>query len=81
VVKALLENDLAAASREGSDAVSEVLLDTHASLTTEEFEVAVKRWLESFRHPRFGVAFSGLVYAPMIGCWVCCIPIASGSSS
>jgi phosphoglycolate phosphatase-like HAD superfamily hydrolase len=66
VVKALLANDLAAASREGASAVMQVLLQTHAGLTTEEFDAAVAGWLAEFRHPRFGVAFNGLVYAPML---------------
>lgn len=66
VVKALLAGDLAAAAKEGTDAVAEVLLDTHSGLTTEEFERAVERWMESFRHPGFDVPFTGLVYAPMI---------------
>ncbi|HEY6779467.1 MAG TPA: HAD family hydrolase, partial [Thermoleophilaceae bacterium] len=66
VVKALVAGDLAAAAKAGTDAIAEVLLDTHAGLTTEEFEAAVKRWLESFRHPRFAVPFTGLVYTPMI---------------
>jgi phosphoglycolate phosphatase-like HAD superfamily hydrolase len=66
VVKALLANDLAAASREGAATVMEALLQTHAGLTTEEFDAAVTGWLAEFRHPRFGVAFDGLVYGPML---------------
>jgi phosphoglycolate phosphatase-like HAD superfamily hydrolase len=61
VVRALLANDLAAASRHGLDAVMQVLMNTYDGFTTEEFVAAV-----ALRHPRFGVPFAGLVYAPML---------------
>jgi phosphoserine phosphatase len=41
-------------------------VDRYAGTTTEEFEAEVLEWLERFRHPRFGVPFAGLVYAPML---------------
>jgi phosphoglycolate phosphatase-like HAD superfamily hydrolase len=66
VVKALLANDLAAANAAGAAEVMRTLLDTYSGITTEEFDAAVTGWLEDFRHPRFGSAFTGLVYAPML---------------
>jgi phosphoserine phosphatase len=66
VVQALLANDLAAAQEAGPAEMAGVLMNTYAGLTTEEFDAAVVRWLEGFRHPRFGVPFGGLVYAPML---------------
>ena len=66
VVQALLANDLATASRHGLDEVMRVLLNTYAGWTTEEFDAAVAQWADRFRHPRFGVPFAGLVYAPML---------------
>jgi phosphoserine phosphatase len=66
VVQALLGGDLAAATRHGVGAVMGVLLNTHAGVTTEEFDAAVEDWAVRFRHPRFGVPFAGLVYAPML---------------
>ncbi|MDA0178850.1 haloacid dehalogenase-like hydrolase [Solirubrobacter phytolaccae] len=66
VVQALLANDLAGAASHGMGEVVRVLMNTHADLTTEEFDVAVAHWLADFRHPRFGSGFTGLVYAPML---------------
>jgi phosphoglycolate phosphatase-like HAD superfamily hydrolase len=66
VVKALLANDLAAAGKGGLEPVVEVLLQTYAGITTEEFESAVSGWLADFRHPRFGTSFEHLVYGPML---------------
>ncbi|MFN8204165.1 MAG: hypothetical protein U0S48_16525 [Solirubrobacteraceae bacterium] len=45
VVQALLAGDLAAATQDGPGLMLEVLLDTHAGLTTEEFEEAVADWI------------------------------------
>ena len=59
-------DDLAAALRQGVEEVARVLLNAYAGFTTEEFDAAVVRWAERFRHPRFGVPFAGLVYAPML---------------
>ncbi len=44
----------------------QALLEAHAGMTTEAFEAEVTRWLDGYRHPRFGVPFTGLVYAPML---------------
>ena len=66
VVAALLADDLAAATRHGLGEVVRVLMSTYAGVTTEEFDAAVTRWADRFRHPRFGLAFAGLVYVPMV---------------
>ncbi|HET6175253.1 MAG TPA: HAD family hydrolase [Gaiellales bacterium] len=66
VVKVLRANDLVGASKQGTAAVLGVLLDMHSGLTTDEFEEAVARWQERFRHPRFGGPVAELVYAPMV---------------
>jgi len=44
----------------------EKLLEANAGTTTDEFTATVRAWLDGFRHPRFGVPFTGLVYAPML---------------
>jgi phosphoserine phosphatase len=43
-----------------------VLLNAYAGITSAEFDARVTRWLEDFRHPRFGTPFANLVYAPML---------------
>jgi phosphoserine phosphatase len=66
VVKALLAGDLEGAAGHGLEAVAGVLLNTHAGLTTEEFADTAARWLATAEHPRFGVRFGDLTYAPML---------------
>ncbi len=66
VVQALLAGDLGAAHAAGPAEMAEVLLSTHAGLTTEEFAAAASGWLAEAQHPRFARPFADLVYAPMI---------------
>lgn len=64
--RALLEGDLERALRHGLDVVSTLLLEAHAGLTVDAFAAHAERWLETAVHPRFGVPFPRLVYAPML---------------
>jgi phosphoglycolate phosphatase-like HAD superfamily hydrolase len=66
VVRSLLAGDLAGAGAHGAAEMADVLLQTHAGLTTEEFDAEVLRWLRAYRHPRLDRSFAELVYVPMI---------------
>ena len=66
VVAALLEGGLAAAGEHGLGAIAQVLLRVHEGLTAEEFTAVTARWYAEARHPRFGVPFTALTYAPML---------------
>jgi len=43
----------------------EVIAATHAGKTVDEFETAVRDWLETARHPRYQRRYSQLTYQPM----------------
>jgi len=64
--KAVLENDLKALAAAGEKGGAEILMTTHAGMTTEEFEKMVKDWLATAKHPRFNRPFTDLVYQPML---------------
>jgi phosphoserine phosphatase len=66
VVKALLAGDLAGAQQYGLEAIAGVLLQLDAGRTTEEFTRDAAAWFAAARHPRFGVPFGELTYAPML---------------
>jgi phosphoserine phosphatase len=66
VVQALLAGDIHAAASQGMDALSEVLLNTHAGFTADEFAALANGWLDQAKHPRFGVGFAELTYVPML---------------
>jgi len=64
--KAILENDTKTLIASGEKGVLEVLMASHAGVTTEEFEGIVRDWLATARHPRFNRPFTDLVFQPML---------------
>jgi phosphoserine phosphatase len=64
--KAVLENDLKALAASGQKGLLELVMATHAGMTTEEFDRIVKDWLATARHPKFKRPYADLVYQPML---------------
>jgi phosphoglycolate phosphatase-like HAD superfamily hydrolase len=64
--KAVLEGDLKAALAGGQKAVAEIMLATHAGMTTDDFDQLVRDWVKTARHPRFDRPYTDLVYQPML---------------
>jgi hypothetical protein len=64
--KAVLENDMQALAASGEKGLLELIMATHAGMTTTEFEQTVKDWLAAAKHPRFKQPFTDLVFQPML---------------
>ena len=64
--KAVLENDMQALAASGEKGLLELVMATHAGMTTTEFEQTVKDWLAAAKHPRFKQPYTDLVYQPML---------------
>ena len=64
--RAILENDMKALAATGEKGLAEIVMTTHAGMTTGEFEKIVKDWLTTAKHPRFNRLFADLVYQPML---------------
>ena len=64
--KAVLENDMKALAAAGPQGLIELVIATHAGMTTEEFERTVKDWLTTARHPKFNRPYTDLVFQPML---------------
>jgi hypothetical protein len=62
----LLKGDLKTALAGGERGLIEIVMVTHAGMTTEEFAAIVKDWLSKARHPRFNRPYTELVYQPML---------------
>ncbi len=62
----LLRGDLAKAMSGGDHALLEIVMATHAGMTTAEFEQIVKDWIATARHPKTGQLFTEMVYQPML---------------
>ncbi len=64
--KAVLENDMQTLAASGEKGLLELVMATHASNTTEEFEQTVKDWLASAKHPKTDRPYTDLVFQPML---------------
>ena len=64
--RAVLENDLEALVESGSHGLLEILMATHAGMTTDEFADAVSRWGATATHPKTGMPYVEMVYQPML---------------
>jgi phosphoserine phosphatase len=62
----LLKGDLKSAAAGGDRALLEVMMATHAGMTTVEFEKIVKDWIATAKHPKTGKLYTDMVYKPML---------------
>ena len=64
--KTVLEGDLETLVSYGEKGILELLMASHAGMSTDEFEVIVKDWIRSARHSRFDRPYNELIYQPML---------------
>jgi phosphoserine phosphatase len=64
--KAALENNLNELLKHGEHDLLKIVMATHAGNTTDEFEVIVKEWLLTAKHPTKNRPYTDLVYQPML---------------
>ena len=64
--KAVLDNDLKALGAAGEKGMVELVMASHAGMSTAEFEAIVTDWLDKARHPRFKRRYTELAYQPML---------------
>jgi phosphoglycolate phosphatase-like HAD superfamily hydrolase len=62
----LLKGDVKGALAGGERAMLEIIIVTHAGMTTAEFEQIVKEWIATAKHPKFKRPYTECVYQPMI---------------
>jgi phosphoglycolate phosphatase-like HAD superfamily hydrolase len=63
--KAVLDNDLEALGAAGEKGMVELVMASHAGMSTAEFEAIVTDWMDKARHPRFKRRYTELAYQPM----------------
>jgi len=63
---ALLRGDVKGALAGGEHALLEIVMATHAGMTTEELDTVVKAWLGNAEHPKTGRLYTEMVYQPML---------------
>ena len=62
----LLKGDVKGALAGGEPAIVEIIMATHAGMTTEEFDQIVSDWVASAKHPKTGRLYTEMVYQPML---------------
>ena len=64
--KAALEGDLETVAAQGENGLLQLVMATHAGMSTTEFEAIVSDWIATARHPELDRAYTDLVYQPML---------------
>ncbi|MCU0357443.1 MAG: haloacid dehalogenase-like hydrolase [Cyclobacteriaceae bacterium] len=64
--KAVLENDMGELMKQGEKGLLQIVMTTHAGMTTDEFETVVSDWISIAQHPVKKRVFTELVYQPML---------------
>jgi phosphoserine phosphatase len=62
----LLRGDLKGALQGGEKTIGEIIMATHAGMTTEEFERLVLDWIGTAKHPKTQRPYTEMVYQPML---------------
>ena len=64
--EAVLDNDLEALAASGQKGLVELVMASHAGMSTADFETIVTGWFANARHPRFKRPYTELAYQPML---------------
>lgn len=64
--KAVLDGDLETLAQSGTKGLVELVMATHAGMSTVNFEAIASDWIKTARHPKFKRPYTDLVYRPML---------------
>ena len=62
----ILRGDAKGALSGGEHALLEMVMATHAGMTSDEFSTVVVDWLQTARHPQTGRPYTEMIYQPML---------------
>lgn len=62
----LLKDDLKGVLAGGEKAVAEIVMASHAGMTSDEFRDIAAEWINTARHPKTGRLYREMVYQPML---------------
>ncbi len=67
LIQAVLADDLNTVLSFGEQGLVELVMTTHAGMTTDEFSQIVKDWITTAKHPKTGKLYKEMVFQPMLG--------------
>jgi hypothetical protein len=62
----VLEGDAKGIAAAGEKGLVEMMMATHAGMTTDEFEKIVSDWLATAKHPKYRRPYTECIYQPMV---------------
>lgn len=62
----VLGNDSEQVAKLQTEDLLKIIQVTHSGMTAREFRFLVSDWVETARHPRFGVPYTEVIYKPML---------------
>ncbi len=64
--KAALQGDKETLAKSGNEGLMQLLMASHAGMSTTKFATIAENWIETARHPRFERPYTDLVYQPQL---------------
>ena len=64
--KAAIEGDMETLAKSGHEGIAELVMASHAGMSTQQFQQIVSDWLATAEHPRFKRKYTDLIYQPML---------------
>jgi len=64
--KSVLAGDMKGIAAAGEKGLVELVMASHAGMTTDEFTAIVRDWFAAARHPRFDRPYNEMTYQPMV---------------
>lgn len=66
VLRAAAKGDMETVAASGTEGLLQIVSATHSGLTVDEFQAAVRNWLDTARHSSTGMAYDEMIYQPML---------------
>lgn len=63
--KSILAGDMKGLAASGEKGIVELAMETHAGMTTDDFNKIVNDWFAGSKHPRFGRPYNEITFLPM----------------
>ncbi len=64
--RSAIEGDLKGLAAGGEEALMQVLMESHAGMTTDEFAQLVREWIDTAKHPTKDRLYKEMIYQPML---------------
>jgi len=64
--RSVLNGDMKGLAAAGEKGLMELMVATHAGMTTDEFSATVSDWIATAHHPKSGKPYTSMVYQPML---------------